>query len=63
VLNYDIETMVGYANERLTHGLPMPGLIVARASLPIGQVVVDLQVILGASDMSDWDNLVTFLPL
>jgi hypothetical protein len=63
LLSHDIATIVGYANERIALGLPMPGVIVARASLPIGQVIEDLLTILDASEMSDWDNLVTFLPL
>jgi predicted nuclease of predicted toxin-antitoxin system len=62
LLTHDIETMVGYANERITNGLPMPGLIVARDTLPVGQVIEDLLTILGASQPSDWENLVTFLP-
>jgi len=63
LLSHDIETMVGYANERIALGLPMPGVIVARASMPVGRVVEDIITILGASEMSDGDNLVTFLPL
>ena len=63
VLSHDIETMVGFAYERLAAGLAMPGLIVARESLSIRQVIEDLLTILDASDMSDWDALVTYLPL
>jgi hypothetical protein len=63
LLTQDVETMVGYANERLSGGLPMPGVVVVRDTLPVGQVVEDLLIILGASEMSDWDNAITFLPL
>ena len=62
LLTHDVETMIGFANERVSAGLPMPGIIVARDTLPIGQVIEDLLTILGASDMKDWENLVTFLP-
>jgi hypothetical protein len=62
LLTHDIETLVGYANERVAHGLPMPGVIAARDSLPVGQVIEDLLIVLSASEMSDWENLVTFLP-
>lgn len=63
LLTHDVETMVGYANERIAAGLPMPGVIVSRDTLPIGQVIEDLLTIMGASEMRDWENLVTFLPL
>lgn len=63
LLTYDNETMVGFAGDRLEAELPMPGLIVARESIPIGQVVADLLVILGASDPAEWENVISFLPL
>jgi predicted nuclease of predicted toxin-antitoxin system len=56
LLTQDVETMVGFANERLAGGQPMPGVIVVRESLPVGQVVEDLLIILNASEMSDWEN-------
>jgi predicted nuclease of predicted toxin-antitoxin system len=63
LLTQDVETMVGYANERLAQALPMPGVIVVRDALPLGEVIEDVLILLGASEMSDWENLVIFLPL
>ncbi len=63
LLTHDIETMVGFANDRIAAGLPMPGVIAARDRLPMGQVIEDLLLIIDASEMSEWDNKVTFLPL
>ena len=63
LLTHDIETMIGFAQARMTAGLPMSGVIAVRDTLPIGQVIEDLLTILGASEGSDWENLVTFLPL
>ncbi len=63
VLTQDSETMIGFAGDRLKAALPMPGLIVVRDSVPIGQVVADLLIILDASEPEEWDNLITFLPL
>lgn len=63
LLTHDIETMVGYANQRISAGLPMPGIIAVRDTIPIGQVIEDLLAVLAASEASDWENLVTFLPL
>lgn len=63
VLTHDIETMVGFASDRIENELAMPGLIVVRDTVPIGQVVADLLIILDASEPEEWDNLITFLPL
>jgi hypothetical protein len=62
-LTHDIDTMVSYANTRIAAGLPTPGVFAVRDILPVGQVIVDLLTIIGASEMGDWENLVTFLPL
>ncbi|HVU10528.1 MAG TPA: DUF5615 family PIN-like protein [Phototrophicaceae bacterium] len=63
LLTHDIETMIGFANQRIAAGQPMSGVIAVRDTLPTGQVIDDLLAILGASEMSDWDSTVTFLPL
>lgn len=63
LLTHDVETMVGHANERLSGGLLMTGVIVARDTLPVGQVIEDLLVILDASETSEWENVIVFLPL
>ena len=63
LLTHDIETMVGFANQRIAANRPMSGVIAIRDTLPIGRVIDDLLIILGASEMSDWENIVTFLPL
>jgi hypothetical protein len=48
---------------RVAQGLPMPGLIVVHDSLAIGKAIEDLLLILGGSDMSEWENRIKFLPL
>jgi predicted nuclease of predicted toxin-antitoxin system len=63
LLTHDIETMVGYAHERIAAGLPMVGVIAVRDTLSMRQVIDDLPIIIGASEMSEWENRVTFLPL
>jgi hypothetical protein len=55
--------MVGYASQRLVEALPMPGVIIVRDALPIGQIIDDLLTILDASEMSEWENRIIFLPL
>jgi len=63
LLTHDIETMIGFAMARVHSGLPMTGIIVIRDSIPIGQVIDDIIVIIEASEMSDWKNQIIFLPL
>lgn len=63
LLTHDVETMVGFANERIATGLPMPGVFVAHDTLSVGDVVDDLLIVIRASEMNEWANLVTFLPL
>jgi hypothetical protein len=46
LLTQDVETMVGYANRRLAQALPMPGVIVVRDALPLGEVIEDLLILL-----------------
>lgn len=49
VLTHDVETLVGYAWERVRSGMAMPGVIVALTDRPIGQVIEDLEILLLAS--------------
>jgi hypothetical protein len=63
LLTDDAETMIAYAHDRLANGLPMPGLIVVRDALPINGVIQDILLIDGASDPSEWENVIRFLPL
>lgn len=63
LLTHDIETMPGFANERVAAGLPMPGVFAIRDKLPIGQVINDLLLILGASEPNEWENRVIHFPI
>lgn len=63
LLTHDIATMTKYANERLSQGLPLAGVIFVRDTLPVAKVIDDLLAILGASDASDWENRTDYLPL
>jgi hypothetical protein len=63
LLTHDIETLVGYAWERVRSGLAMPGVIVALTDRPIGQVIEDLEVLLLASRPEELEAQIHFLPL
>jgi hypothetical protein len=63
LLTHDIETLVGYAWERVRAGMTMPGVIVALTDRPIGQVIEDLQLLLLASRPEELEARIHFLPL
>jgi predicted nuclease of predicted toxin-antitoxin system len=63
LLTHDIETLVGFAWERVRSGRAMPGVIVALTNRPIGQVIEDLEVLLLASRPEEFEAQIRFLPL
>jgi hypothetical protein len=63
VLTHDVETLVGYAWERVRSGMAMPGVIVALTDRPIGQVIDDLEILLLASRPEELEAQIRFLPL
>lgn len=63
LLTHDLNTMSKYARERIEQGLPLAGVIFVLDSLPVARVIDDLLTILGASEASDWENRIDFLPL
>lgn len=63
LLTHDVETLVGYAWERVRSGVAMPGVIVALTDRPIGQIIEDLEILLLASQPEELDRQIRFLPL
>jgi predicted nuclease of predicted toxin-antitoxin system len=63
LLTHDVETLVGYAWDRVRSGLPMSGVIVTLTDRPIGQVIGDLEILLLASQPEELEAQIRFLPL
>lgn len=63
VLTHDVNTMRGYFYERVKADLPVPGLFLAHGDRPVGQVIDTLELILRASDQSEWQGAITYIPL
>lgn len=63
VLTHDVETLVGFAWERVRSGMVMPGVIVALTDRPIGQVIGDLEILLLASQPEELEAQIQYLPL
>jgi hypothetical protein len=62
LLSHDVNTMRGYFYDRVKAGLPVPGLFLIRGTAPIGAVIETLELILLASDESEWQGEIRFLP-
>ena len=63
VVTHDINTMPGYAYERVATGQPMPGVIIIPKILPIGTAIEELITVLACDEPDDLNNQVMYLPL
>ncbi len=63
LLTHDVNTMSGFALNRVRTGLPMPGVIVVKKLAPIGVSITDLVYIVQAGTESDFKNQVRYVPL
>ena len=63
VRTHDAATLIGSAYQRLAAEEVMPGIIEVRQELPIGVVIEDVLLLIGASTAGAWDGQVRYLPL
>lgn len=63
LLTHDVETMVGFAYERVDAGLRMPGVIEVMLGAPIGQVINEIVLLATCSLDDEWEGRVAFIPL
>ena len=63
LLTHDYNDMPIYIDERLRAGLPMPGAVLIPWTLPPGQAVEDLLLLIGGSLEHEWENRLHYLPL
>ena len=56
LVSHDLKTIPGFARERITAGLPMPGVFLLRATVPIATAIDELSAIAGGSDADEWAN-------
>lgn len=63
LLTHDINTITRYAYERIAAGLVMPGIIEVKRAAPIGQAIDDLLLIIGASEATEYNNRIIYVPL
>jgi len=63
VVSQDLETMIGYAYTRVRLGRPMPGLIVLRQGVPIGDAIEAILLVAMCSDVGEYEGQVVHLPM
>jgi hypothetical protein len=63
LLTHDINTLPGFAYDRILAGHPMPGVFAIRQSLSIGEVIEDLLFLVECSHEGEWEGQVRYLPL
>ncbi len=63
LITHDLKTIPRHALERIAAGEAMPGVIACAESLPIGQAIEDLAVVIECSEQREWENQIIHLPL
>ena len=59
----DRNTLVGEAWVRVQDGRKMPGVLVVSRTAPLGDVIDDLALVVEQGRASDFENMVSYLPL
>jgi hypothetical protein len=63
VVTQDVNTLPGYAFERVRAGLPMPGVLEVPQRMAVGQAIEDLLLLVECSHDGEWEGRVLHLPL
>lgn len=62
LLTHDVATITRFAYERVTQGLPMPGVIEVSTDAKIGQVIEDILIILDCSLEGELEGQIHYIP-
>lgn len=63
LLTHDRRTMPSYAYERMADGHTFAGMLVMKATIPVGQAIEDILLIEATSAPYEWINMVQDIPL
>lgn len=63
LITHDVRTIPALAMEWLSDNRAIPGILLIEQSAPVGQIIADLILILDASEQSEWDGQIHYLPL
>jgi len=63
LITHDVRTIPALAMEWLKDNRAIPGILLIEQSAPIGQIISDLLLIIDASEQSEWEGQIHYLPL
>jgi predicted nuclease of predicted toxin-antitoxin system len=63
LLTHDVQTLAGFAYDRVRAGVPMPGIIEVRISASMGIIIDELVLLITASTAEEFENQVRYIPL
>ena len=63
LITHDLKTVPRHAYERVTAGESMPGVLALAETLPVGQAIEELAIVIECSEQTEWENQVVHLPL
>ena len=63
LLTHDVQTVAGFAYDRVREGLPMPGIVEVRITRSLGVTIDELALMIGASDPEEFQNQVRYIPI
>ena len=63
IVTHDRKTMPAHAADLMREGENIAGLFVVARSLPLHQVIQDLEVMITCSENNEWVNVIRYLPL
>ncbi len=62
LLTHDVNTVTGFAYDRVHLGLPMPGILQVDDSAPMSDLIEDILLIANASADNEWEGQVLYIP-
>jgi len=63
LLTHDVNTLTGFAYERVAQGLPVPGVFEVSLRVPVSVAIEDLLLLAECSLEGEWEGQVNYLPL
>ena len=63
LVSHDVNTMSAAAAARVRIGERMAGLLMVAQTTPVREIIDDLCLIRGASDASEWQDRIEYLPI
>ena len=62
IISHDVNTMTEFAKQRIRQGEKMSGLIIVPQTMPIGQAIDELEMIILCSFEDEFENFIRYLP-